>query len=257
VLLATTAFETKGRKILITRRHLLSGAAAAVAALVLSGCQIDTRAPIRASQILAVAQSGAPQPVNANVTGLFASEGWCRDESAMSIDVLSTPTVPVNLMSCTPQGKEATGVFQVTTSLVRTAGGGDDAAILQSVLAGDMARFAVYPHGKRKGLLSVGLFLDLPRLMAAKDKLAAMPVFRRGLEKDSAINLSFTVDIMNDLQQPLKVYLANVSAGGDQASDEAVMTIPPGGLDTVTLDPQTQQTLMGQGWVNFFSIPEK
>jgi hypothetical protein len=248
--------SNQGRKILITRRHLLSGAAAAVAALVLSGCQIDTRAPIRASQIVAVAKSGAPVPMNVNITGLFASEGWCRDEAAMAIDTLSTPTVPVSLMNCTPAGKQANGAFQVTTTLARTTGGGDDAAILQSVLAGDMARFAVYPHGKHKGLLSVGLFLDLPRLAAAKDKLGAMPVFKRGLYKGD-IAYSFTVDILNDLQQPLKVYLANVSAGGDQASDEAVMMIPPGGTDTVTLDPQTQATLLGQGWVNFFSIAEK
>jgi hypothetical protein len=32
------------------------------------------------------------------------------------------------------------------------------------------------------------------------------------------------------------------------------MTIPPGGMDTITLDPTTQQQLMQQGWVNFFAM---
>ena len=59
---------------------------------------------------------------------------------------------------------------------------------------------------------------------------------------------------MNDLDTPVKFYLGNVSAGGDLPADEAVLTIPAGGMDTITLDAATQQQLMQNGWVNFFAM---
>ena len=49
----------------------------------------------------------------------------------------------------------------------------------------------------------------------------------------------------------------HVSAGGDLPSDEAILTIPPAGMDTVTLDAQTQATLGSRGWVNFMSMITK
>ena len=238
---------------MINRKFFQSGLALGAAMLALTGCQIDTRTPLRTSQIMAVAASGAAQPVNVALTGTFASEGWCQDEGAVAIQTLSSPTVSIQAVSCTPAGKHATGQFQVTTSLVRTAGGPDDATILESVLGNDTARFAVFPHGKHKGLLSVGLFLNLPKLAEGEQKLLAMPVFKRG--KDTGqLKYSFTVDIMNDLDKPMKFYLGNVSAGGDLPADEAVLTIPAGGMDTITLDDATQQQLMQNGWVNFFAM---
>ena len=48
--------------------------------------------------------------------------------------------------------------------------------------------------------------------------------------------------------------VADVDAGGDLPSDEAILTIPPAGMDTVTLDPQTQAKLGTRGWVNFMSM---
>ena len=63
-----------------------------------------------------------------------------------------------------PGGPGALGQFQMTTSLVRTDGGQTDATILMSVLGQDRARFAVFPHGKHKYVLSLGLFLSIPQL---------------------------------------------------------------------------------------------
>lgn len=241
---------------MITRRTLLASLAAGVAGLALAGCQIDTRTPMRVSEILSVAQSGAPVPVSATITGNFVTPPWCRDEGTMSVETISTPNVPLQLVNCAPAGNGAVGTFQLTTNLIRTDGGQSDSVILTNVLEGDTARFAVFPHGKHKGLLSVGLFLNLPQLQAAQQKLIAMPVFKRG-GYDGMVNFSFTIDIMNDTDKPANFYLADVSAGGDLPSDEAIMTIPPGGQDTVTLDAQTQAKLGTQGWVNFMSMMVK
>lgn len=241
---------------MITRRTFLAGLAAGVAAVALTGCQIDTRTPLRVSEILSVAQSGAPVPVAAAITGTFVTAPWCQDEGTMAVENISTPDVPLQLVSCAPAGNGAVGTFQLTTNLIRTDGGQSDSVILTNVLEGDTARFAVFPHGKHKGLLSVGLFLNLPQLQAAQQKLLAMPVFKRG-GYDGMVNFSFTIDILNDTDKPANFYLANVEAGGDLPSDEAIMTIPPGGQDTVTLDAQTQAKLGTEGWVNFMSMITK
>ena len=241
---------------MITRRGLFNALAAGAAALVLAGCQIDTRTPIRVSEILSVAQSGTPVPVSAAITAQFITPAWCQDEGTMAVETISTATVPLQLGACAPGGPGALGQFQMTTSLVQTDGGQDDATILMNVLGQDRARFAVYPHGKHKHLLSVGLFLNIPQLEADKAKLTAMPVYKRGLYKGQ-VNYSFTIDIMNDTDKPANFYLADVSAGGDLPSDEAIMTIPPGGMDTVTLDADTQAKLAANGWVNFMSMINK
>jgi hypothetical protein len=241
---------------MITRRGLFNALAAGAAALVLAGCQIDTRTPIRVSEILSVAQSGTPVPVSAAITAQFVTPAWCQDEGTMAVETISTASVPLQLGACAPGGPGALGQFQMTTSLVRTDGGQQDATILMNVLGQDRARFAVFPHGKHKHLLSVGLFLNIPQLEADKAKLTAMPVFKRGLYKGQ-VNYSFTIDIMNDTDKDASFYLADVSAGGDLPSDEAIMTIPAGGMDTVTLDADTQAKLAANGWVNFISMINK
>jgi hypothetical protein len=238
----------------MTRRYFLSVLAAGTAALALAGCQIDTRTPLRVSQILSVAQSGTPVPVSVAITGQFITDGWCKDEGTMAVETISTNSMPLQLAACAPGGPGALGQFQLGTSLVKTAGGPDDADIVMNVLGQDRARFAVFPHGKHNHLLSVGLFLNIPQLEADKAKLAAMPVFKRGLYKNGQLGYSFTIDIVNDTDKPAKFYLTDVSAGGDLPSDEAILTIPPGGMDTVTLDADTQAKLAANGWVNFASL---
>jgi len=242
---------------MITRRTLLAGLAAGVAAIALTGCQIDTRTPIRVSQILEVAKSGVPSPVAAAVTGQFITAPWCQDEGTMAVETISTPAVPLQLQACAPGGSTgAIGTFQMGTNLVKTDGGQTDPVILANVLGPDNARFAVFPHGKHDGLLSVGLFLNVPQLQAAQQKLMAMPVYKRG-GYDGNVTFSFTVDIINDTDKPAKFYLTDVDAGGDLPADEAILTIPPAGMDTVTLDAQTQATLGTRGWVNFMSMMTK
>lgn len=239
---------------MINRRAFLSTLMLGGAALALAGCEIDTRTQINVSQILSVAASGTPQPVVAGITGQFVTPAWCQDEGTMAVETISTATEPLTLTGCAPAGKYATGQFQLATSLVKTDGGQGDATILTNVLGEDRARFAVFAHGKHKQLLSVGLFLDIPQLEADKAKLAAMPVFKRGLFKDGQLGYSFTIDFVNDTDKPAKFYLTDVDAGGDLPADEAILTIPPGGMDTVTLDADTQAKLASNGWVNFASL---
>lgn len=240
---------------MITRRTLLAVVTAGVAAMALTGCQIDTRTPIRVSQILEVARSGVPSPVAAAVTGQFITPAWCQDEAVMAAETVATPAVPIQLQGCAAGGPTgAIGTFQMGTNLVKTDGGQTDAVILTNVLGPDNARFAVFHHEKHsRDLLSVGLFLNIPQLQADQGKLMAMPVFKRG-KYDGNVAFTFTVDIINDTDKPAKFYLTDVDAGGDLPADEAILTIPPAGMDTVTLDADTQAKLGSRGWVNFMSM---
>src|SRR5262245_49412570 len=151
-------------------------ALAAMSAVALASCQIDSRISMRAYDIKNVADTAGPVPVAATINAVFASKSWCEDEGVMAIQALggSVPIVPV---SCKSDGGNATGQFNLTTSMVRTEGAQDPSTVVEEVLDGSLARLAVYPHGNRKDLLSVGIFLDLPKLEAAKAKLVNMPVF--------------------------------------------------------------------------------
>jgi len=162
-------------------------------------------------------------------------------------------SVSIVPMSCKADGESATGQFTLTTSMVRTEGAQDPSTVVQEVLNGSIVQLAVFPHGNRKDLLSVGIFLDLPKLEAAKAKLVNMPVFKEGLYQGQ-VGLSFSVNITNDLPTMAKFYLKDVSADADQPYDESVLEVPPGGSETITLDPEKQSKLLQQGWANFFAM---
>lgn len=226
---------------------------AASGGLLLAACQIEATAPMRAFDIKNIAQTGVPVAVNAMLTATFASKSWCEDEGVMAIRALGSATVPIQPVSCTAVGGKATGTFRLTTNLVRTNGARDPSIVAGEVLDGDLVRFAVFPHGKRKDLLSVGIFLDVAKLEAAKARLLQMPVFQAG-DDTSEIVLTLSIDVTNDLPQAAKFYLKDVGAGGDLPADDSVLEIPAGGTDTITLDTETQAKLTQQGWVNFFAM---
>ena len=222
----------------------------------LAACQIEADTPMRAFDVKNTAQTGVPVPINATITASFASKAWCQDEGAMAISALGSGNVPIRPVSCTKRGTaggESVGVFQVTTSLVKTAGAANPQTVVEEVLNDDLARFAVFPHGKRKGLLSVGLFLNLAKLEAAKAELLKMPVFQQGGDTGT-MQLTFTIAVTNDLPNMAKFYLSNVAADADPSYSESVLQLPPGGSETITLDPASQALLMQQGWVNFFAM---
>ena len=99
-------------------------------------------------------------------------------------------------------------------------------------------RFAVFPHGKHDGLLSVGLFLNVPQLQAAQQKLMAMPVYKRG-GYDGNVTFSFTVDIINDTDSPELVHWHGlaVSAIADGAEEQGSPLVPAHGRQRVSFTP--------------------
>lgn len=171
----------------------------------------------------------------------------------MAIRALGSATVPIEPMSCQNTGNGTVGQFSLTTSLVRTDGARDPSTVVGEVLAGDLVRLAVFPHGRHKDLLSVGIFMDIARIEAARAQLLSMPVFREGGNTASAA-YTLTLQITNDLPTSAKFYLKDVGTGGDLPADESVLNIPSGGSDTITLDAVTQGELMQRGWVNFFAM---
>ncbi len=222
----------------------------------LAACQIEANTPMRAFDVKNTAQSGVPATINATITASFASKAWCQDEGAMAIQALGSADVPIQPVSCTKRetaGGESEGVFQLTTSLVKTQGAANPQTVLEEVLNDDIARFAVFPHGKRKGVLSVGLFLNLAKLEAAKAELMKMPVFQEGGDTGT-MQVTFSIAVTNDLPNMAKFYLSNVAADADPSYSESVLQLPPGGTETITLDPASQAQLMQQGWVNFFAM---
>ena len=225
-------------------------------ASLLAACQFEANTPMRAFDVKNTAQTGTPAPINATLTASFASKAWCQDEGAMAISALGSGDVPIRPVSCTKRqtaGGESEGVFQITTSLVKTVGAANPQTVVEEVLNDDLARFAVFPHGKRKGLLSVGLFLNLAKIEAAKAELLKMPVFQQGGDTGT-MQVTFSITVTNDLPNMAKFYLSNVAADADPSYTDSVLQLPPGGSETITLDPASQAQLMQQGWVNFFAM---
>ncbi|MBL8895441.1 MAG: hypothetical protein JNJ53_12615 [Rhizobiales bacterium] len=225
-------------------------------ASLLAACQFEANTPMRAFDVKNTAQTGTLAPINVTLTASFASKAWCQDEGAMAISALGSGDVPIRPVSCTKRqtaGGESEGVFQITTSLVKTAGAANPQTVVEEVLNDDLARFAVFPHGKRKGLLSVGLFLNLAKIEAAKAELLKMPVFQEGGDTGT-MQVTFSITVTNDLPNMAKFYLSNVAADADPSYTDSVLQLPPGGSETITLDPASQAQLMQQGWVNFFAM---
>lgn len=238
---------------LIKKSRFLAAAALVSLGVGMAGCDIEAVAPMTTGSIIQTAQNGNATPVQANVTATFASQDWCQDEGAMAIRQLGSADVPIVPQGCTPAGKGATGQFAVTTTLVRTEGAPNAQTVVAEVLGNDLARLVVFPHGKHKHLLSVGLFLNTAQMQQAEAKLLAMPVFKRGHDT-SQIVTNFSINVTNDLPKDAKFYLTDVAADNEGASDGAVLTLPQGGSENIALDDASKATLMQNGWVNLFTL---
>ena len=208
----------------------------------LAACKIDAAAPLSTAAILDTAQNGTATPVPALVNASFASPDWCQDEGAMAIRQLGSADVPIQALNCKAAGNGAEGQFQVNMTLVRTAGSSNPQAVVAEVLGPDLARLAVYPHGKNKHLLSVGVFLNVAQLEQGQAKLLDMPVFKRGGD-NARITTTFSINVTNTLPKTVKFYLTG-----------AVLELPQGATENIALDPQSQQQLMQNGWVNLFAM---
>src|SRR5260221_14790269 len=218
-------------------RRMASLAAIIVSLFALTGCKIDAVAPMRAFDLKNAAQTGAPVPVTATVTAAFASKDWCQDEGAMAIGELATPGVGIQATGCARGNggnDSAAGQFQISTNLVKAAGAANPEIAVAEVLNQDLVRFAVFPHAKYHHLLSVGIFLNVPKFQAAQAKLLAMPVFKRGGDT-SNITYSLSVQVTNDLPKMQKFYLNNISDDVDPSYDQSVLQMPPGAKETITL----------------------
>lgn len=238
----------------ITKKLVGALAAAAIAVLV-TGCQIDTTTPMMVSQIRAVADTGAPSSVMARVTAVFATKDWCQDEGVMAAEVLAKINLLIQPLGCS-KSQPSNGQFHIPITVVRTEGGSDPTALVAQTLGSGAAKFAVFAHGKRKDLISVGLFINIATLQNSKETLVQMPVYKQGLY-NGEVGYSFTIPITNDTATPATFVLSDVEAGGDAPADEAVLTIPPGGSDMITLDSDKQAKLAQLGWVNFFALKVK
>jgi hypothetical protein len=227
-------------------QKLFAGSAIIVAGLALTGCNIEANTPMRSSDIQNVSQTAVPVPVAAAVTASFASKSWCRDEGAEAIRALGSTDVPIQALGCKndPNGPEAAvGQFQLSTNLIRTNGAANPQTVVGEVLGNDLARFAVFPHGKHKDLLSVGLFLNLPQFQAAQANLLAMPVFKRGGDTGTE-TVTFTVTVTNDTAAMQTFYLNNVAADIYPSYAQSSLSLPPGGTETVTLGQAAQAQLL-------------
>jgi hypothetical protein len=245
----------KWENIMICRRSIQFAAMFGILAF-LTGCQIEASAPMRAFDVKNTATTGVPVPVNVILTASFASKDWCGDEGNMAIRALGSADVPIQPISCKADAggaEAATGQFQLTTSLVKTTGAANPQIVVSEVLNQDLVRFAVFPHARYDKLLSVGIFLNVAKLEAAKAQLLAMPVFQRGGDTAN-ITLSLSIVVTNDLPNMQKFYLNNVSADIDPSYAESVLELPSGASETITLDDAAEAKLMQQGWVNFFAM---
>lgn len=236
-------------------RHL---ALLIASALLLSACHLDATAPMRTSDIKNTAQTAVPVAVVATLTATFASTSWCQDEGGMVIDALASPDVPIVPLGCSQSDvqQQSTGQYRVTTSLVKTAGARNPETVVHQVLSGDLVRFAVFPHASRDHVLSVGIFLNIAKLEAAKAKLSNLYVFKEG-GSGSAKDVSLSISVTNDLSQTQKFYLRNVAADTDGAYAESILELPAGAIETITLDAASRAHLIHDGWVNFFAMDER
>ncbi len=204
------------------------------------------------------AKTSMPVAVVATLTATFASTSWCQDEGAMVVDALSSPDVPIEPLGCSQSDtqQQSTGQFRVTTSLVKTAGARNPETVVQEVLNGDLVRFAVFPHGSRDHALSVGIFLNIAKLEAAKAKLSNLYVFKEG-GSGTAKDVTLSIAVTNDLTRTQKFYLKNAAADADAAYAESVLELPPGATETISLDEASRAHLINDGWVNFFAMDER
>jgi hypothetical protein len=211
--------------------------------LTMAGCQLETRAVLKASQVRATATGAGESPLVVDVAVQYANANFCGDYRDRTIEVLRKQFAQARYIECKRVSGKSFGIYQVPTQLVKSPADGSAAA---QVLGDKMAAFGVYDDPREGGGYVVGgiirhwKFQDLKK---ALEKLYKLP----------EQSLRFELLLQNDTGTPLAVDVERVKVNRVAVDAKKSITLQPGTSIGIEFSSDKLNTIRRRGWELLFT----
>jgi hypothetical protein len=187
---------------------------------------------------MATSRNRTPATVATRVLLTFTSGEWCRDMGVSVIAALNSPALGLDPIGCQEDPKKQGswhGELRLRTKLTVTDVGlePDMAALLD----GDLARIGIAADQNQPSTVSLAVFLDMPRLEAARARLLTFPALQ-GLADLQKMDLGISFILRNDLSQP-----ATLIFDGSTTEPQPTLLMPAGSTRTVALSADAMTKL--------------
>lgn len=169
-----------------------------VAGLIMTGCQLETRAVLKASQVRATATGAGATPVVVDVAVQYPNKIYCTNHWERTVEVLRKQFAQARYIECKRVGGKEFGIYKVPTQVVKTPADGTAA---EKVLGNKMAAFGVYDDPREGGGFVVGgiirhwKFQDLKKALEKLYRLPEQSIrFELLLQNDTGAPMTFDVE---------------------------------------------------------------
>ncbi len=218
-------------------------AALVFAAIAVAGCQLETRAVLKASQVRATASGAGPAPVVVDVAVQFPNSNFCGDYRERTVEVLRKQFAQARYVECKRVGGKNFGYYQVPSQIVKTPADGTAAA---EVLGNKIAAFGVYDDPREGGGYVVGgiirhwKFQDLKK---ALEKLYRLP----------EQTVRFELLLQNDTGMPVTLDVERVKVNRVPVDGRQSFTLQSGKSLGIEFSADKLATIRRRGWELLFT----
>lgn len=214
-----------------------------LAGVVVMGCQLETHAVLKASQVRATATGAGASPVVVDVAVQYANDNFCGDYRERTIEVLRKQFAQARYIECKRVGGKSFGIYQVPTQLVKTPADGTAAA---QVLEDKMAAFGVYEDPREDGGYVVGGIIRHWKFQDLKKALEKL----YGLPEQS---LRFELLLQNDTGAPLKFDAERVVVNRIPVNEKRGFALQSGKSIGIEFSSDKLATIRRRGWELLFT----
>ena len=117
-----------------------------LAGLVVAGCQLETRAVLKASQVRATASGAGSTTVVVDVAVQYPNRNFCNDYWERTVEVLRKQFAQARYIECKRVGGKSFGIYKVPTQIVKTPA--DGSADPDGSTVAPETRYTARPHRK-------------------------------------------------------------------------------------------------------------
>ena len=214
-----------------------------LAFFVLAGCQLETRAVLKTSQVKATATGSGASPVVVDVAVQYPNDNFCGDYRERTIEVLRKQFAQARYIECKRSGGKSFGIYQIPTQIVKSPADGTAAA---EVLGDKLAAFGVYDDPRKDGGYVVGglirhwKFQDLKK---ALEKLYNLP----------EQSVRFELRLHNDMGSAVTVDVERVTVNAIPVAAKQSFTLQPGKSIGIEFSGDKLATIRRRGWDLLFT----
>lgn len=188
------------------------------ASLLVSGCQIESRATITVAQIRAAGATGVTSPVPIDIAVQFPTEYFCGNYKDKTLEVLRSQFGAATFVECKRVQKKNFGYYRITTQLVKTPA---DGTFKEQILGGKIAGFGVYDNPRKGGGYVVGglirnwKFQDIKK---ALEKIYKLPTQQ----------VNFEALLRNETSQPVEIEVDRMTVNRELVSGKSKFMLQAG-----------------------------